>query len=161
MSGQKPETRCLVCGRSETESGEHPTSVSGKYMHPSCRTKRMREAMKDFPDFEKWLQEYHPEIEPSERSKLAQEADTNKLAQEIEFLGKLPTEKVIQIMAAGAAEISPKSFAIMTEFGAYCEGKNLRERIIEIFMGLGLSREEAEQELTSPRPIDPAQDLLH
>jgi hypothetical protein len=157
MSDQKPENRCLVCGSTETESGEHPTSVSGKYMHPSCRTKRMREAMRDFPNFEKWLQEYHPEIEPSERSKLAQEADISK---EIEFLGRLPTDKAIRVMVAEAFEMSPKCVALIAEFGAYCD-KDLRQKMIELYMSLGLSREEAEQELTTPRAVDPSLNQVH
>ena len=155
MSDQKPENWCLVCGSSETESGEHPTSVSGKYMHPSCRTKRMREAMRDFFDFEKWLQEYHPELESSERSKLAQEAD---MSEQMEFFGKLPTMKALQVMVAEAAEMSPKCVALLCEFGAYCN-EDLREQIIKMFMGLGLSREEAEQEITKPRSVDTSQEI--
>jgi hypothetical protein len=100
--------------------------------------------------FEKWMKEYHSEIGPEERKRLDDEAELNT---PIEFIENTSTEKFEAIELSGR---SAKCKQLLGEFGKYREPV-LRQELIELYDALGLSREEAEQELTRPRAVEPRQ----
>ena len=153
VRGEVPN-KCLVCASSGARRGEYPSSLLGKYMHPSCRKERVEEATKNHLGFEQWLEKYHSEIKPNARKKLVKEADVNT---PIEFWGKLSVKQLMQVEMAGK---SPEVVALLEEFGRHKEPV-WRQEMIEFLMALGLSREEAEQKLTAPHAVDPSQDLIH
>jgi hypothetical protein len=153
VRGEVPN-KCLVCGSSGARLGEYPSALLGKYMHPSCRKERVREATKNHLGFEQWLEKYHPEIKPKERKKLIKEADVNT---PIEFWEKLSVKQLLQVEMAGK---SPEVITLLEEYSRHIEPV-WRQQMIEFLMALGLSREEAERKLTSPHAVDPSQDLIH
>jgi hypothetical protein len=99
-----------------------------------------------YPSFDEWLEKTHPEIDATERKKLCDELEPNTPT---EFWGKLSKEKLIEVESVGkSAELKD----LVTEWVRSNEPL-LREQCIEIYMARGLSREEAERELTKPRAV--------
>jgi len=145
--------KCLVCG-SGARLAEYPSSLLGKYMHPSCRKERVEEATKNHLSFERWLEKYHPEIKLNKRKKLIDEADVKT---PIEFWEKLSVKQLMQVEMDGK---SPEVVALLEEYGRHKEPV-WRQEMIEFLMALGLSREEAERKLTASHAVDPSQDLIH
>lgn len=154
LVGAEVPKKCLVCGSSGARLGEYPSSLLGKYMHPSCRKERVQEATKNHLSFEQWLEKYHPEINFKEQKQLIKEADVNT---PIEFWEKLSVKQLMQVEMAGK---SPRVVALLEEYGRHKEPV-WRQEMIEFLLALGLSREEAERKLTAPHTVDPSQDLIH
>jgi hypothetical protein len=146
--------KCLVCGSSGARLGEYPSSLLGKYMHPSCRAERVREVTKNQLSFEQWLGKCHPEIELKEQKRLTKEADVNT---PMAFWEKLSVKQLMQIEMAGK---SSKVVALLEEYGRHKEPV-WRQEMTEFLMALGLSREEAERKLNRPHAVDPSQLFIH